>query len=115
MTKIHFHFLVTQVLCQQTECKVRTCFLTHIRLAAVGSASIAAHFGRLHGLSQRDGVRLVLFIHFFTIIVFWLVMLEIIQIIKIKKNYKAIQETPQTTYKTHTVTLIRKLNALHLF
>lgn len=48
---------------------------THIRLAAVCSASVSAHFGWLHRLSQRDGVRLVLFIHILTVIVLWLVML----------------------------------------
>lgn len=69
--------------------------MTHVRLAPVRSASIVVHFGRLHRLSQRDRVRLVLFIHFFTIIVLWLVMLEIKQMNKflwkpIKRNYLKI-------------------------
>lgn len=55
--------------------------VTHIGLAAIGSASIAAHFGRLHGLTQGDGVGLVLFIYVLAIIVLRLAVLK-----KKKKN-----------------------------
>lgn len=50
--------------------------VTHIRLAAIRSASITAHFGRLHGLTQGDGVGLVLFIYFLAIIVLRLAVLN---------------------------------------
>lgn len=53
-----------------------TASFTHVWLAAVGSASVAAHFGRLHGLSQWDGVGLVLFVHILTVIVLWLAVLD---------------------------------------
>lgn len=56
---------------------IRIGSLTHIRLAAVCSASVTAHFGGLDRLSQGDGVGLVLFIHILAIIVFLLAMLKI--------------------------------------
>lgn len=53
-----------------------TVWFTHVGLAAVGSASVAAHFGRLHRLSQRDGVRLVLFVHVLAVVVLRLAVLH---------------------------------------
>lgn len=53
-----------------------TVSFTHVWLAAVRSASVAAHFGRLHRLSQWDGVRLVLFVHVLAVIVLWLAVLD---------------------------------------
>lgn len=50
--------------------------LTHVWLAAVRSASITAHFGWLHRLSQRDGVWLVFFVHLLAIIVLLLAVLD---------------------------------------
>lgn len=56
------------------ELKLNT--VTHVRLAAVGSASVAAHLGWLNRLSQRDGVGLILFIHLLTVVVLWLAVLK---------------------------------------
>lgn len=53
-----------------------TAAVTHVGLAAIGSASIVAHFGRLHGLTQGDGVGLVLFIYVLAIIVLRLAVLK---------------------------------------
>lgn len=50
--------------------------VTHVGLAAVGPASVVAHFGRLHGLAQGDGVGLVLFIHILAVIVLRLAVLK---------------------------------------
>lgn len=50
--------------------------VTHIGLAAIRSASITAHFGRLHGLSQGDGVGLVLLIDILAVIVLRLAVLN---------------------------------------
>lgn len=49
---------------------------THVRLAAIRSASITAHFGRLHRLSQGDGVGLVLFVHILAVVVLRLAVLK---------------------------------------
>lgn len=49
---------------------------THVRLAAIRSASVTAHFGRLHRLSQGDGVGLVLFIDILAVVVFRLAVLK---------------------------------------
>lgn len=53
-----------------------TAAVTHVGLAAIGSASIVAHFGWLHGLTQGDGVGLVLFIYVLAIIVLRLAVLK---------------------------------------
>lgn len=49
---------------------------THVRLAAIRSASVTAHFGRLHRLSQGDGVGLVLFIDILAVVVLRLAVLK---------------------------------------
>lgn len=63
---------------------------THVWLAAVCSASVAAHFGRLYRLSQGDGVRLVFFIHVLAVIVLWFAVLS-----KKHKRFKVYVMTKQ--------------------
>lgn len=107
--KILFHLdaLVLQMLTDWWE--VRT-VMTHIRLTPVRSASITAHFGRLQRLSQRDRVRLVLFIHIFTIIVLRLVMLEIIHINKFQWKTIKCKRLKNALYQ-----IWRLKHSLHLF
>lgn len=50
--------------------------VTHVGLAAVRSASVAAHFGRLHRLTQGDGVGLVLFVYVLAVVVLRLAVLN---------------------------------------
>lgn len=71
--------------------------VTHIGLAAIGSASITAHFRRLHRLTKGDGVRLVLLIYILTIIVLRLAVLKN----KRKQTKKCIMTAPNVFCSPH--------------
>lgn len=69
-----------------------TAAVTHVGLAAIGSASVAAHFGRLHGLTQGDGVGLVLFVYVLAVVVLRLAVLN-------NKNKKINIMTAQNVFR----------------